>query len=457
MYQTNQKSQEHFIKFLFVFILGSSLLNFSAYSSSDLINTSLPNLKKGITTEEISFSERNILHSVWKISNSSYHGTAFAIGSNQMITSFHVMDAILKKSSLEDIILSQKGRVLTVKRILKIDRSYDLVLLETTDNVGDYLHITNTSPKAEDELFTAGYPRPLGVLTTIRKTLDVIYETNFSYIFPVDYSYFDGLSGSPIYTEKGHVIGVSYFGSTNILHIIKVKYLKKFIEEKVTCSPLDNIKLCFDRELDNTKQEAKQGNVISQWTLGRMYYYGKGIEKDFALAAYWLKKAANQGYPLAQEMLADMYYYGEGVEKNLDLVFYWLTKAAEQGFSPVQYQLYEKYKEIRKDLVSAAYWLKESTKRGYAPAQYQLAMMYQNGEEGLDKDLDLVFYWLAKAANQGYAPAQYMLGKMYYEAEELEFNFNLAAYWLKKAANQEYYLARQMLYEMYYYGEPGIE
>ena len=47
-----------------------------------------------------------------------------------------------------------------------------------------------------------------------------------------------------------------------------------------------------------------------------MYYYGKGIEQNYRVAAEWYKKAADQKYAFALAKLAEMHLSGEGVEKS---------------------------------------------------------------------------------------------------------------------------------------------
>ena len=61
---------------------------------------------------------------------------------------------------------------------------------------------------------------------------------------------------------------------------------------------------------------AEQGDPKSQWALGSMYYYGKGVPQDFTEAARWYRKSADQGYPRGQYDLGYMYYYGYGVPQD---------------------------------------------------------------------------------------------------------------------------------------------
>ena len=76
---------------------------------------------------------------------------------------------------------------------------------------------------------------------------------------------------------------------------------------------------------------AKNGNPDAQLGLGNCYYYGEGVEQNYAEAVRWYRKAAEQGYADAQHNLGNCYYYGTGIEQNYSEAVRWLRKAAEQG------------------------------------------------------------------------------------------------------------------------------
>jgi TPR repeat protein len=81
---------------------------------------------------------------------------------------------------------------------------------------------------------------------------------------------------------------------------------------------------------------AEKGDAKSQWALGAMYYYGKGVPKDYVEAAHWYLKAAEQGDVNGQSSIASMYFDGKGVPQECAR---WCRKAAEQGDAPAQYGL----------------------------------------------------------------------------------------------------------------------
>lgn len=50
----------------------------------------------------------------------------------------------------------------------------------------------------------------------------------------------------------------------------------------------------LDKGIGYLQQAAERGLVRAQESLGMMYYYGDGIEKDLAKAEYWTRRAAEQ-------------------------------------------------------------------------------------------------------------------------------------------------------------------
>jgi TPR repeat protein len=61
---------------------------------------------------------------------------------------------------------------------------------------------------------------------------------------------------------------------------------------------------------------ALKGNTDAQYLLGSTYAYGEIVERNFSLAAKWLKMAADGHNVRACASLATLYKMGLGVEKN---------------------------------------------------------------------------------------------------------------------------------------------
>lgn len=88
---------------------------------------------------------------------------------------------------------------------------------------------------------------------------------------------------------------------------------------------------------------AEREIASAQYNLGDMYYYGNGIEHDYAEAVNWYCKAAEQGYAQAQNKLGNMYYYGYGVDQDKTEAVNWYCKAANHGYEKAQYNLGNMY------------------------------------------------------------------------------------------------------------------
>lgn len=100
---------------------------------------------------------------------------------------------------------------------------------------------------------------------------------------------------------------------------------------------------------------AEHGDAKSQWALGAMYYYGKGVPKDVE-AAHWYLKAAEQGNINGQASIASMYFDGKGVPQDRSESARWCRRAADQGDAQAQYGLgivYSRGQEVPQDYAEA--------------------------------------------------------------------------------------------------------
>lgn len=65
-------------------------------------------------------------------------------------------------------------------------------------------------------------------------------------------------------------------------------------------------------ELAALRDRAERGDAQAQCALGERYRYGRGVDRDAALAFAWFQKAALQGYADGQSKLGAMYFAGRG-------------------------------------------------------------------------------------------------------------------------------------------------
>ncbi len=67
------------------------------------------------------------------------------------------------------------------------------------------------------------------------------------------------------------------------------------------------------------------------FNLGRLYYYGEGVEKDSKKAVALFEKSCDLNISRGCGALGVLYYNGQGVEKNLTKAAQYISKACKLG------------------------------------------------------------------------------------------------------------------------------
>jgi len=136
--------------------------------------------------------------------------------------------------------------------------------------------------------------------------------------------------------------------------------------------------LCYDasavESFKETKVKAEQGDTAAQFNLGNSYYKGEGVQKDYAEAVKWYRKAADQNHADAQFNLGLKYFNGQGVDKDYAETVKWYRKAAHQNHEFGQLglgQMYEIGNGIEKDYVEAYAWYNISAKNNSKFAKFR--------------------------------------------------------------------------------------
>jgi len=139
----------------------------------------------------------------------------------------------------------------------------------------------------------------------------------------------------------------------------------------------------YEAAAPTCKRAAEHGDATGQYTLGSLYYTGRGVQQDYTEAGKWFRKAAEQGDADAQFFLGVQYSNGLGVQQDYTEAAMWMRKAAEQGHAHAQFGLGVQYNNglgVQKDYTEAAMWMRKAAEQGDADAQLNLAAMYANGE-----------------------------------------------------------------------------
>ncbi|MEK7760113.1 MAG: tetratricopeptide repeat protein [Nitrospirota bacterium] len=107
------------------------------------------------------------------------------------------------------------------------------------------------------------------------------------------------------------------------------------------------------------QKKATQGVAEAQTNLGLLYYYGRGVPRDYKKAREWFEKAAAQGDADAQYNLGVLYDFGKGVPQDFSTARHWYEQAATQGHAGAQNNLgglYEFGHGVKQDSVRAFMW-----------------------------------------------------------------------------------------------------
>jgi TPR repeat protein len=154
-----------------------------------------------------------------------------------------------------------------------------------------------------------------------------------------------------------------------------------------------------DRAFAAARRRANAGDVIAQFSLGSLLYYGS---KETAQAVDWFRRAALQEYAPAEFQMGLMHDFGFGVVQNDSAALEWYRKAAAHGSAAGQRTVgdfYRKGRVVAADLAEAAHWYQRAAEADDIRAQYQLADMYFNGT-GVTRDYPSAYFWFSIAASQ---------------------------------------------------------
>jgi hypothetical protein len=153
------------------------------------------------------------------------------------------------------------------------------------------------------------------------------------------------------------------------------------------------------RALASARAQAESGDVVAQFSLGCLLYYGGG-EIDEARA--WLERAAAQDYAPAEFHLGQAADAGFGTPPDVAAAFRWYRRAADRGFAPAERAVGDAYRigrGARPDLAEAARWYTRAARGGDLRAQYHLGQLYFDGE-GVARDYVWAYVWFDRAARQ---------------------------------------------------------
>lgn len=185
----------------------------------------------------------------------------------------------------------------------------------------------------------------------------------------------------------------------SLLRDAKVRALRVFATLIVAAPMVAHAQPDVDAALAAVRDKATAGDVIAQFSLGAMLYYGAD---DLPQAITWLRNAAEQHHPPAEFQLGQLYDFGFGVTRSEEQALAWYRLAAEHGSGAGQRavgEIYQKGRGVASNPSEAARWYRRAADRDDLRAQYLLGEMYFTGT-GVPQDYSSAYVWYSLAASQ---------------------------------------------------------
>lgn len=152
---------------------------------------------------------------------------------------------------------------------------------------------------------------------------------------------------------------------------------------------------CFERAIE------LGGNEQAEFNLGKMYYTGEGVTKNYAMAVSYLSKIAEAGNPTAQEYMGYIYEKGDtsyGINPDVNKQMYWYEKAAQNGDVNAQLKLANAYNAglgVKKDPKKSFDYYYKAAEKGNQDAIKVIVSRYAKGN-GVKKNNNLAMVWFEK-------------------------------------------------------------
>lgn len=210
---------------------------------------------------------------------------------------------------------------------------------------------------------------------------------------------------------------------------------------------------------------ANNGNVACARSLAMSYEKGEFTKKSSDDSQRWYKACAKAEKDIvyaddvAMRSIGLLYKYGDGVEKDIEKSLSWFKKATELGNVQCLRDMglaYRKGTGVSKDAKKALKYYSEAAERGDSAAQNSLSWMYYTGDF-LKKDLTKALEWGLKAANNGNSSAMETLYRIYRDGDGVERSADEALRWLRAAADKGSRMAIAKLGKCYEEGLLGVE
>ena len=410
----------------------------------------------------ISTSNKSIVSVVNK---SGSIGTGFFISPQVIATALHnIIDDFYNKRVKDNIFFvhPETGEQINVSSIRNIDFKNDIILLNVEDFVSNSfydLSLLQSSTYSESKKsYVLGMLN--GKLVKLNGSTPHPYSKEDPSLQRITYMHpqnMEGLSGSPIFTEDGKIIGIvnSYERGVNV-GFTQIQAVQRILNQSSTS--YDTIYKAIENRIDYFDKVVQfrfgwyELNNISPYTPGMSEQQKQKIRTNqVAIAVHWFRKSAAQGYSPAMLELANIYLNGMGAfEVDIQQFRSFAEQSANKGFAPAQHKLGAFLIHVKDHLDRAVHWLTLATQQGYFGDISPLLLLTTEGVpfSEIIKALDTL-------STAGHPQAKAILAYHLLTGDRVHQDVKRGKTLLEQAVADQYPLAMEHLADLYQKGDYG--
>jgi len=158
----------------------------------------------------------------------------------------------------------------------------------------------------------------------------------------------------------------------------------------------------YVKALKTFKQLAKQGHAPSEFSIGLIYHFGRGVPKNLKLAYAWYKKALLKDHSPALNNVGMMYSIGDYVVQDRDVAFRLFKRASIKHAHAMDNlgRCYENGWGTPRNINRALEMYTLAGDNGYILGWHHVGQIYEKGYPGTPKNVDTAVEWYIKAAER---------------------------------------------------------
>jgi uncharacterized protein len=189
----------------------------------------------------------------------------------------------------------------------------------------------------------------------------------------------------------------------------------------------------YKTALDKIKPLAEKGGAVPQYLLGKMYYEGQGVDKNYKEAFKLILSSAEKEVEKSLIILIDMYTKGHGIKKDLKEAAAWKVKLIRMRWrSHKSFNMMMECMKLVEGKERVTCDAKRKAEMGDAGEQFHAGALFENGNI-VYQDHKEAAKWYGKAAEKGLVKAQYRLGNMYFKGLGVPKDYVQAHKWFNIA------------------------